>query len=202
GIDYTEVKSIGDTIINSHTCHHLQIVHGTDCFYVDSNAFVYEENNVVYYFIEGLNDFSVMYNFNLSVGDTLKGFVYPFNQLDIFMINIIDIIPTIINGHQLNKFIVNNITPNWNFSQTQTDTIIEDIGSLGYVLPQFGFCDPVAHQLRCFEDSLLGFYTTNVAASCDYISTGINDSYFSSTINLFPNPASDYVELRLPEAIH
>ncbi|HYV92382.1 MAG TPA: T9SS type A sorting domain-containing protein [Chitinophagales bacterium] len=198
GTDYTEVESIGDTTINNHLCHHLQIVHGTDCFYIDSNAFVYEENNIVYYFIEGLNNFSVMYDFNLTAGDTLTGYVYPFNQLDIFMINIIDVVPAIINGHQLKKFIVNNITLNWNFSQTQTDTIIEGIGSLGYVLPQFIMCDPVAHQLRCFEDSFLGFYSTNIAPSCDYISTGINDSYNTSSVNIFPNPANDYAEVQLP----
>lgn len=170
GIDYTQIQSVNDTFLAGHDCHHLKITHGFDCCFGGNNYFVYEDSGIVYYFISEVNKFFVLYNFNLHVGDTLKGYGYTlFGGLDSILSRITGVYTEIINGRSVKRF------------TTETGDIIEGIGSTSYLFPQFAICDPGPNGLRCFEDSNLGFFTTNKYPSCNY---AIQD------VSFYPNPAS------------
>ena len=89
GIDYTEIKSINDTVIAGQNCHHLHREHGSDCASTGADSYVYEdEAGKVFYYVETLGQFSLLYDFNLQAGDTLKGYVNGISQLDSFLIRI------------------------------------------------------------------------------------------------------------------
>jgi hypothetical protein len=196
-IDYVQVKSIDDTIINGQACHHLQVLHGYDCSTIDSNAFVYEQNGIVYYFVSQMNKFSELYNFNVTPGNAYTVYVNGiFGQPDSIVLRITGVFNDTVNGNILKKRTTLKLTGAYSFSTTIQDTFSERIGA-SYLFPQYSLCEAAPNQLRCFQDSLLGFYTTNAAPSCDFISTGINDSYPNVGFELYPNPANDFAELNL-----
>ncbi len=201
GIDYVEIQSIGDTNIYGHFCHHLQIAHGYDCSTIGSNAFLYEENGSVYYFVSQMNKFSLLYDFNLEIDDYYKIYVNGFSQTepDSISYQVTGVFTETINGVSLKKLSIKLLSGGYSFSTSGNDTIVERIGA-SYLFPQYALCEAGPNQLRCFEDSVLGFYSTNVAPACDFISTGISETSNISAITFFPNPANQFAICTIPFA--
>ena len=87
---------------------------------------------------------------------------------------------------------------------TYPSEIMERIGDMTYLFnfyPEFALaCDfNWADGLRCYEDPLLGFYSTGIADSCTYVWTGIEDKLADKALfTIYPNPATDFTWLSLP----
>jgi hypothetical protein len=80
---------------------------------------------------------------------------------------------------------------------------LEHIGNLDGPAPYFLFhCTGIIVDgsfytgLRCYEDSVFGFYNFEIAPSCDYVYTGMDEPATKSGVQLFPNPATDRLNIR------
>lgn len=96
---------------------------------------------------------------------------------------------------------------NENNSHSYSSAIIEGIGDiqdLFNIVPRSaGACDGnYSKGLRCYEDNILGYYSTGLADSCNEIRywTG-NNGPEKNDINIFPNPAKEMLVLREAEKI-
>ena len=57
---------------------------------------------------------------------------------------------------------------------------------------------PFIQRLRCYEDSILGFYNTGVSTTCDYVTTRINDiNEQNNWVSIYPNPASSEINIEV-----
>jgi hypothetical protein len=113
----------------------------------------------------------------------------------------VDALTTIeINGIQLKKW---NITYTGfyesAFGMNYPSVIIGSIGDMTYLFnffPEFALaCDMNWSQgLRCYSDSVIGFYSTGIADSCNYVSVGINEQTDADEpISIYPNPVSSAI---------
>ena len=127
---------------------------------------------------------SLLYDFNMQIGDTLVG-NYNFNQTnDIMLIKSIDSI--LINDTYRKKFNISYLD-----SQLTGVFIIEGIGSNLGGLYQYEYFEQY-YDLVCFKQNDTTFYPYS-NYSCDPIAASLNDNKFSKqTIDIYPIPAKDY----------
>ena len=240
---YVNNHDIGDIYIsrNCHSYDYYEVIKDTlvlglnskkviSKFYrcndkiIENPSFIVrEEDRKVYYFEE--NDFKLMYDFNLNVGDVL----------DIPIINwvcdsvdkaIVDSISTIeINGKVLIQQHLKIKLYN-SFYEYQKYTITELIGRFDFdleygssnkslIFKPIGDCSPgpfgfFPTKLRCYEDNNIQFkqnvifnYNTNqlIDAPCDTIvDLPVNTLYIkANAIHVSPNPATDFIRLELED---
>jgi hypothetical protein len=124
----------------------------------------------------------LLYDFNIDAGDSLSWKFYNQKvvQIDSFQLN---------NGEWRKRFIF-NYGEDW----------IEGIGS---TFGLFGSYEPPpfegGHFLTCFRqnDSLLFESLFNYSYDCDHVYTGILEPGIEISINVFPNPATDFLTFDL-----
>ncbi len=175
-IDTLVIRSIGDTVIQTHKCKIL-IKNHTTCDTRSGKEYMYSDSGKVFFYDVSRSDFQMLYNFNAKVGDTI--IIFPgANPNNEYIATIIDSVKHIdINSFERKKIYVHYSYPetNWYITFFQ-DEIIENIGSLWYMFPWvYGACDASwGGPLRCYEDSTIGTYDFQTAPSCDYVYTKIN----------------------------
>jgi hypothetical protein len=192
-IDTLTIRSVGDTLIQGHNCKILK----KSSFICDLRSlkeYMYSDNGKVFFYDHSRASFQMLYNFNAAVGDSIVGYPGEFPEND-SITTIIDSISTItINSIDLKKLFVHYSSSAIFWTPASSSVIIEYIGDTYLMFPwTYGACDASwGGPLRCYEDPLTGFHNFETAPSCDYITTGIDE-----TGNLFdkvyPNPARDYV---------
>jgi hypothetical protein len=191
GNDTMTIRSIGDTLIQGKICRILE-KNSWLCDIRSTKEYTYEDSGKVYFYDNFRNTFQMLYNFNSNVGDTYA--ILP--GTDSALINdtiklIVDSVSTtMINSTLLKKVFVHQT--NFNFWYFFGGSIIEDIGDLHYMFPwDYGGCDAnFARPLRCYSDSIIGFYDFGTAPSCDYVDVGIKENLQTKYFSSFPNPSS------------
>jgi len=174
-----------DTLINSIAYHKI-LKSGYTNTYPNINNFysnVYvgalrqDSAQKKVYFIY-LNDHleQLLYNFNLTVGDTLPNH----NQ----QWNIIQKIDSVLVGNFFHKRFLLQVLGNTNHIDT-TIAIIEGVGSIGGLYNLFEAGESGSH-LHCFGSYNQNYPTT---ADCLYI-TDINKVNFKNDITIYPNPSN------------
>ncbi len=142
----------GEALTGNYTITGEEIINGKTYFKFDnfgscgpSASHLRIEDRKYFMIIEGKE--GLIHDFNLQPGESyfMKDYVgYPGDSVEIVIDSIGE---TILNGTSLltqycSLSEVNNGFE-WNL------TFIENIGSIGFLLPQFGACDPGAGDLRC-----------------------------------------------------
>lgn len=159
---------------------------------------VYADSGVVYYMSDGQIHPTVMYDFNIQPGDTVK--FYQFccgSHYDLYLLSIDSVV---INGQYHRRF---NFAPVIYYNTSMKETWIEGIGSVhGPLFPKtarlFNHEFPDALTLSCFHlNSVLVYYNPQFPDCYYYGVTGIDESIISSMV-IFPNPASSQISVVMP----
>jgi hypothetical protein len=190
-IDYREWISTGDTIVGGHTCKLIKNM-GSDVNMANLDKLItYEEGNIVYWY--NINQFTVLYDFNKNAGDTWT----IFNDTCSALVTVDSTGFDTINGYPLKALYLSSD------DGVFSGKALEHIGNLDGPAPYFLFhCTGIIVDgsfytgLRCYEDSVFGFYNFEIAPSCDYVYTGMDEPATKSGVQLFPNPATDRLNIR------
>lgn len=197
----------GDTIINSLTYHKLQMIgyHGpyqpSFCLQVSYRynfyfgAFRNDSLNKRVYFIPSIDTTEhLLYDFDISLGDTLRGW-YGNYFLDSNLV-VINRDSFLLNG-TYRKFYTLKDCGN---SILDSVVVIEGIGSNRGLIPFYN-CDPhLGPQiLHCVKENGITTYS-DPFLSCNII-TSVEEAYSDSYINIYPNPSSDLIHIESEETI-
>lgn len=204
---YFQYYTTGDTVINSyiHKKIHRSFVH------VDTLTCAYPMNppgppgtgyvgalrddslaNKTFFVFPNTNTDSLLYDYNLTIGDTLKGFISQFFDTTYNDFEVLSIDSLLINGQYRKR---------WNFSQINTDYpyIIEGIGSnVGLIEPfETRAIDWTNRYLVCVKDSLSTLFTSTYYSvmGCNMIYAGLNEINIKNSITCYPNPFSTQTTL-------
>ena len=208
-VDTLEVDGKNCSVLETDwTCHYISneiIIHST--FNGDS-VFWYEPNSEV---------FQLIYAFNAKPGESWSFAVKESqtgglsSQDSVFAV--VDSVDSVnINGIILPRLYM---IYEWSLSSTGSSRTYETtiIKYLGSTISPFDFpetlwtpCDvwPYTENLRCYEDSYLGFYETGIVDSCTFEKTGTFTGELegeNEVVRIFPNPAGNTLNISLDNAI-
>lgn len=136
---------------------------------------------------------TLLYDFNLTIGDTLpETYTYnPSNSSYLMIVESIDSVSTP-NGY-LKKFAL---------SGGNLDTLYEGIGSTGGLEESiFPLFLSGSHQLRCYSLNNSSYVPTISSSTC-YITVGIPDLSNKNEHKVFPNPFSSKMEIQLNSEVN
>jgi hypothetical protein len=133
---------------------------------------------------------SLLYDYNLNVGDTMKGFIsqYPYG----YNMVVLSIDSVLINGQYRKK---------WNFNKSFNDYpyIIEGIGtSCGLIEWVHTYAiDFTYRYLVCVNDSASLLFTSNYNSlyGCKLVVDGVSEMKTDNTLQVSPNPSSGIFSL-------
>lgn len=204
-VDYIKFNSEKDTLVNGQTCKKITKRHKLGCNDRPDTEYLYTKNDTVFFLDTIFNEFQILYVFNANPLDSWIIKIKDEEQdLDTILISVDSITTKQINGVDLKAIHVTYNKFDENMPETYSSTIIEKIGDVKYMFNWYPWsnvaCDVnYTSGLRCYQDSQLGLYSTGIADSCDYTYkwTGIDKNELNSRIQIFPNPANDYIEIIL-----
>ncbi len=195
-VNHFKYRLVGDTLINSISYQKLIRTTFNIACSVDSTTELYgflrndTELHNVYFRSIYQTDESLLYDFRLQVGDTLKGSV--FINSDKFAVGAIDSI--LINGKYHKRYSIK-------LREFFTDEyLIEGVGTT------IGLLEPISefwpfYKLRCYSQNGQLGYLSPWAAECrlesDTCYTDIDKKTSLPKVELFPNPARDHVYIYL-----
>lgn len=205
---YFQYSITGDTLINSNTYKKIY------------RSFVFEDNvyhdtpitptppppsgyvgalrddsisNKTFFIFANTNDDSLLYDYNLGVGDTLRGFITLY--IDTFHIKpIVSSIDSILINGQYRK--------RWNFDSIGYSPlyIIEGIGaSTGLIEQIYTYAiDFLDRFLICVKDDSTVLFVSNYNSSfgCNLIYAELNEINSNYSFNCYPNPFSSQMTLQ------
>lgn len=204
---FLKISSIKDTVVNGKECRLIQKQGNPMCSGRPDIEFMYQEDSKVFFWDNTFNKFQILYDLTKAVNEFWIIEVFDerctnnwdsiIHDLDTIKI-IVNSISTIeINGKLLKQLsvtydVITEVNP-----YSYDSKIIEKIGDIKYLFNYYPYsswaCDGnYAAGLRCYEDSELGFYSTGIADSCDYIFrwTSIQENTSNSDLIVFPNPTT------------
>ena len=177
----------GDTIINDTVYHKLNIpyIQSFDSPCGESVGYkgAFRQDTIlkkVYFIPPSQNSEELLYDFNLQVGDTLKGYLAT---LLLGSYDVVASIDSVLVGSSFRK--------RWNLSDSCYNIlIIEGVGSTYGLIELSGSCLTTKnYSLNCFNQNGISLYPDS-ANNCEQI-TQINSFDSSpSKIKIFPNPSN------------
>jgi hypothetical protein len=198
-LSYIKYESVGDTNILGIPCKIITVTEGTTgCGFLIGNsdtAYTYEDGGRIYVYDLSNNGFSLIYNFAAEAGSTWTTIwdTCSYERM-ILSVDSIDINGFVIKtlsygGYKIIERIGGELT------------LFHGLGEVNCKPPDtIAYELPFVQRLRCYHDSNLGFYTTGISPSCDYV-TGIElYKYRDDKVNIYPNPARD--EMTIEFKIH
>lgn len=202
-INYIKFTSEKDTLIFGENCKKITKRHKIVCNDRPEIEYLLSRNDTVFFLDTIFNEFQILYVFNATATDSWIVKIKDEEQeIDTLTITVDSVSTTQINGHDLKTLYVTYDKDDENMPETYTSTIIEKIGDVKYMFNWYPWsniaCDGnYTSGLRCYQDSDIGLYSTGIADSCDYVYiwTGIDNLESSDQIEMFPNPAQDFVEI-------
>ncbi|MCB9187473.1 MAG: T9SS type A sorting domain-containing protein [Flavobacteriales bacterium] len=189
-VSYYTMESVDTVVIQNKTCKQLEFEpDGQECYACGSlPLYVYSDSGQVYFFNHDLNDFALLYDMNLEIGESWGVHFTNWFEEDSIVLTVTDTMSTIVNGIRLRQQVVN-----FSYEYLFGDTITEGLGGAMTFFPNCanfgGYCEANYQGLRCYEDGLLGLYH-NTPDDCEYefIFIGIEEQNFQFSI--YPNPAT------------
>ncbi|MFN8286223.1 MAG: T9SS type A sorting domain-containing protein [Chitinophagales bacterium] len=183
--DYCIWYYSGDTVINGHMCKQI---HSNNPPFIEqsNNLITYEDSNKVYWWNAHINKFTVLYDFTKNAGES-----WTITKDTCAVLVHVDSTSTIIINGNSRK--VQYVSGDW------YGNIVEGIGNRYQPTPDvwylcYGIYVDMDYYtgLRCYQDTIIGFHDFQIAPSCDYIVSGIQENAVS-TFTISPNPASDFI---------
>lgn len=177
--------------------------------YISSDIILYEEDNRIYFYYQ--DDFYLMLDFNLEVGDTLN-FYAPGNYADYSITNywneddplmvfsgitvVEEVLEVEINGEYRKQLIYNNY-----FSETDSVSLFSSIEGIGNIGGFFGdapffIADGCHGNFICYSDSVFN-YSLVEECDCEFpdIVSSIDELIVDDLI-IYPNPTIGKIHLR------
>jgi len=202
---YMTIDATKDTIIDSINCTELSASTSFCGGYEPMITWVYSSDSIVYFKNQIFDHFQILYNFKAKTNDSWK-IDYPtdMSNIDSLIVSVDSATIETINSTPLKVLYVKYTSltdSNFNYHSK----IVEKIGDFSYLFNlnnDLTICDATwSDGLRCYEDSVFGFYSTGVTSTCDYVYVlGLNDVNINEEIvTLFPNPATNYLTIETPQ---
>ncbi len=168
-MSYYKMEVLGDTVIT--TTSQLRECNIITAPYIGGNGgnqYVYEENNVVYWYNATTDAFTILYNFNANAGDSWTCDIDSCS----YQVTVTSIDSVTWGGH---TYRVQNVTSDWNIMEGK---IIDGIGYEGGLFPYMWACSyevydgTYPYYLRCYlEDGEMlyheGSYDCNAVIEID-----------------------------------
>lgn len=204
-VDYIKFTSEKDTLVYGKNCRKITKRHKLSCNGRPNTEFMYKSNDTVFFYDKIFDEFQILYVANLKPEDSWIIKVRDeFEDIDTIVVTVDSIDVIEINGHNLNVLHVDYYKYDENQSDNRNSTIIDKIGDVYYLFNWYPYsaliCDGnYTKGIRCYEDSEIGLYSTGIADSCDlnYFWTGIEGFTNDINIQVYPNPASDFVKIQI-----
>ena len=200
-ISYLQIESVGDTVIHGKNCHILENNGGLDCAYNSNKDYLYSEDSIVYFYVNEIDTFQVLYNFKAVKGDTWLTVFNCFDGLDTLKATVDSVFFVKINGYTLKRQWLTYSEPVPNSGQSYHATVTDKLGDSYFLFNLYSLsvaCDGnYSDGLRCYEDPNFGFYSTDIADSCTYTYdwTSIAEIPKALDIQIYPNPTTGCVEI-------
>jgi len=202
--NYIKFTAEKDTFIFGETCRKIIKRHKLECNDRPRIEYLFSRNDTVFFLDTVFHEFQILYDFNATATDSWIIKLKAREQdIDTLTITVDSVSITQINAQDLKALYV---TYNKNKTETYSSTIIEKIGDIKYLFNwnpwDNAACDGnFTNGVRCYQDADIGLYSTGIADSCDYtyIWTGIDNVEFKTQIELYPNPAYDFVEIKVSD---
>jgi len=180
-IDFLKITSTGDTVIKNQNCKILESDGLVGYLTRPTIEYMYESEDIIYYFESELDTFLVLYDFGAEEGEDYMVMMKDwFGEYDSSIVHIDSVGVIDINGSQrrLQYVTISNL----DFAEFHagpeiySSRIIEGIGDVDMFLFNFhpyhdnvAFDGNVAQSLRCYQDSIVGLYSTGIVDSCDAV---------------------------------
>ena len=201
-VDYIKFTSEKDTLINGEICRKVTKRHRLACNDRPDVEFLFSRNDTVFFLDTIFNEFQILYVFNAQVGDSWIIKLMKEEQiLDTLIITVDSVSIVQINEFDLKALHVTYANYDEYYPINYTSTIIEKIGDVLYMFNWYRadlICDMnYTDGLRCYQDSVIGLYSTEMVDSCDYtlLGTGIDENDKDNLIQIYPNPAKHYLDI-------
>lgn len=197
-IDFNSYTVVSDTTINGILCSRLDRF-TFSCNQRPLTEYMYGDSGRVFYFHPTSNDFKMLYDFNVPAGGSYAvPIVYDNSPLpyDSMFVQVDSTYSLTINGQARNVQVA-RVTYSFSGPFVYNHEIIEGIGSTTSMFHwNSGICDVQYNMgLRCYEDSILGFYSTGIADSCEARIVNVSDPLIQSWL-VYPNPLEAHATLR------
>ncbi len=172
------------------------------CGYYRDKYYVYYEDSIVYFYMNDLDNFQMLYNFKAKRDSSWTFVVRDIdfhNILDTVVVTVKNVRMITINNQKLKKLSVTYSYKNDESSFIYPSEIVETIGDLNYMFNiwyRFIECDfySFSYGLRCYEDSNFGYYSTGIADSCTSTYTrSVNDNALTKRVEIYPNPSNGLI---------
>lgn len=200
---FLHVIALKDTLIQDKLCSQLNC--DWLCWNPGGIQYVYSNSDSVYLFDATLNEFKLIYAFHAVAGDSIiipvkdwdgviDTVVLSIDSTSTITINNIDLIQQFVT-----YFVYDSFPGEMNTYYYQSE-IIETIGDKYFLfnipIEASLICDAnFSRGLRCYDDNYIGHYETGISPTCTYTSVSVNEPLVDS-IELYPNPTSDYLRIR------
>jgi hypothetical protein len=206
--NFMTVECTGDTIINGKLCSVLLKSDHTTCSDKEERSFVYEESNKVYWYVPLLDEFTLLYDFNLDAGDSWEVISTIENTDTCLRLIEVDSVSFISVNNETLK--VMHVKGAW---MEYFGTITERFGHSEYMFPWPNGCligDTLAvdcwgnliTELRCYEDDSFGFYQRWDSIDCDAVfPVGLQEfETHVSRINVYPTLTNGFLTIEIAES--
>lgn len=216
---YYKIEYVGDTTISSTTCKKMQktlywhdlafmtsdtVVIGTEYTYADSDkVYIYKHNQ-----------FYTLYDFSALVGATWTvPEIKNYSGCDtVGTIKVDSIGTTIINSQTLRYICVSlaDTSQKWGWNAKIVERIgpIKSFSNYDYLFPvKFDYCGMIIDELieggnfRCYSDDSAFTYTSNIAPTCDYLTSVNSLDNNTNHLNVFPNPSNGDFNITFDQSI-
>ena len=192
----TTYRIEGDTIIDGSNYKRMLVLYGNPALVVswDESKYVREDSTKKVYCLNASNEEEVIYDFGLSVGDTIPSYdSSEFNGIvsEIDMIELND-------GTMRKRLALSSLyCPDWGIMEYWIDGIGGKNLALTYIE---SFCVfDVGIYLRCFSNNGDFLYGSQDGSQCYIINS--TEEIKESTIKIFPNPTQDILNLEYDKTI-
>jgi hypothetical protein len=179
----------GDTLISSQTYHKLTApfveTYASGCsgggivLDVYKGAIRQDSTNRKVFFVPPSNNIEeLLYDFNMQVGDTVKGYLETFAS----PVDTVESIDSVLVGSTYRK--------RWNINLGYDIHLIEGIGSTFGLVERSPGNGPdwAAYSITCFQQDGQPLYP-ETASTCELITSINSKDKFLNQINVFPNPS-------------
>lgn len=207
-IDYHRVYCDSSINVLGIDCKRINIDYCACNNHFCEKLYTFERNDTIYFYNQDIDTFQILYNFNASQGDSWQILTQYEGYISDTVVVQVDSIGSIeINDKLLKQLFV---TYNYLHFKSQNSTkqyqensiIIESLGDLEFIINILDriivMCDvDFIHSLRCYEDTVLGFYSTGLRDSCtyEYNWTLTEDEQSNNNFRVYPNPTTGKISI-------
>lgn len=211
-IDYHRLYCDSIVDIKGIDCKKINIDYRACNNYFYEKLYTYEQNDTIFFYNADIDTFQILYDFNANTGDEWIINTTDDNISQKIILHVDSVSTIDINSYKLPILFVTyhyfyDVGFGFESGTEIKSTVIKNIGDIYFLIniisPEDGACDvDYISNLRCYQDSDIGFYSTMSRDSCtySYIWTP-TQSISESIISLYPNPVNDILNLSIDKGI-